>query len=404
MSPAARFLDHLAQSLYAKTFRKLTLSSPRDDSGDEPRNLYARAIDTKEGTRLQLVWRHPRRDITKTLPFGEGLAALREAIPARWERGNLLTATGDWALRCDPQGEGQLKAQRPTSTAIPSRDHDRQKPAALDPAASLPFLHALGVTDATGAPRPAMADKLRQIQRFVELLGHVLEGANLADAKPLKLVDMGAGKGYLTFAAAQYLRGRGIEAEIVGVEARAELVDLGNEVAIRTGFAEQLRFEVGEIGNWQPAGEVHFLMALHACNTATDDALFKGIRAGAAVILASPCCHQELRPLLAIPRVLAPVLRHGTLLERESEILTDGLRALLLEMHGYRAQVFEFISPEHTGKNLMISAHRLAQPANADARRAEFHALCDFYGVHTQRLAALLGELPSTTHAPLDPA
>jgi SAM-dependent methyltransferase len=225
----------------------------------------------------------------------------------------------------------------------------------------------------------------------VEVLGHCVEDCALKDAKEIRAADLGAGKGYLTFAAYDFFRKRGVAVQMTGVEARPDLVEVTNRVARECG-CEGLQFVAGEIATFVPES-LDLLIALHACDTATDDALQLGLRTGAQLLLAAPCCHQELRPQMIPPAVLAPVLRHGILLEREAEILTDALRALLLEMHGFAARVFEFISPEHTGKNLMIAAHRLVQPRDPAHFREQFRAILDFHGIREQRLARLLGEL-----------
>jgi hypothetical protein len=182
-----------------------------------------------------------------------------------------------------------------------------------------------------------------------------------------------------------------VAVEVTGVEARPELVELTNRVAREQGISG-LNFVCGRIGEFTPPHPPDILIALHACDTATDDALAQGVRAGAALILAAPCCHQEVRTQMRPPVVLREVLRHGILAAREAEIVTDGLRALLLEMHGYRASVFEFISPEETSKNLMLSAQRRAQPVDAAPLRAQFRAVMEFHGLREQRLARLLGE------------
>jgi precorrin-6B methylase 2 len=213
----------------------------------------------------------------------------------------------------------------------------------------------------------------------------------LPEHAPLRIVDMGAGKGYLTFAVAEYFRSREVKAEIIGVEARPNLVELTNRAAREHGFPG-LKFVQGTIADFTPPNPLDILIALHACDTATDDALAQAVRAGAALILAAPCCQKEVRAQMQPPAVLREVLRHGILAEREAEIVTDGLRALLLEMHGYRATVFEFISPEETSKNLMIAAQRRQQPMDVAPLRMQWQALMDFYGLREQRLAKLLGE------------
>jgi len=206
----------------------------------------------------------------------------------------------------------------------------------------------------------------------------------------LMIVDMGCGKGYLTFAAYDWLRRSGGNAAMVrGIEARADLVELCNRAAQENRF-DGLRFETGNIADAN-LDRADVLIALHACDTATDDAIAWGVRAGASLIIASPCCHRELRPQLRPPPVLADALRHGILLERQAEFVTDALRAALLEWAGYDTKVFEFISTEHTAKNLMIAAtKRSGPPSRADDAR-KVRELAAGYGICRQRLATHLG-------------
>ncbi len=377
------FLEKLRASLADRTFVKLTLSEPVGADVDL-RNVYGRLVELKGGPQLSLVFHHAKRDVTKNFDPEAGAARVGELLAADFARGYLFTTTGDWQWRA-----GGLKASRPKFTVAPSPEHDRAKATPLE--AASPFLRALGVTNAAGEPRPAMADKLRQIQRFTELLGHLLDDSPLRERRALRALDMGAGKGYLTFATHAFLRSRGIAAEVIGVERREDLVTFTEKTARDLG-CDGLKFVRGAIGEFQPEGSIDVLIALHACDTATDDALFQAIRAGASLIVTAPCCHQQIRAQLQPPPVLREVLRHGILAEREAEILTDGLRALLLEIHGYKASVFEFISPEHTSKNLMLAAHRRTQPIDPEPLRARFRALGEFYGIREQRLAQLLGE------------
>ena len=383
MSDRDRFLEKLRACLEGGTFVKLTLSQSADASA-QLRNLYARVVELREGRRVSCVWRHATRDVTKNFPPEEAIERIAEMLGGEFERAHLFTITGDWQWRAG----GRLKASRAAFTQLPPPEHDREKPRAI-PAQS-GFLRALGVTNADGQPRPGMADKLRQIERFTELLGHLVDDSLLRDRREIRVVDMGAGKGYLTFATCAFFRARGVAVNVTGIELRAELVDLANGVAKDAGF-DELRFERGAIGA-VAVDACDVLIALHACDTATDDALHEGIRAGASLIVAAPCCHQELRPQIVPPPVLRDVLRHGILLEREAEIVTDAVRALLLEIHGYKASVFEFISPEHTGKNLMIAAHRRAEPPDPAPMRERLRELLAFHGIREQRLARKLGE------------
>jgi hypothetical protein len=391
-----RFLKKMETAWRDGTLVKLTLSQPRGKEA-ELRNIYGRVVELREGRRISFLWRYATRDVTKNLTIGDALTFLEKSLGAEWERAHLFTTTGDWQLRFDANGRGALKASRPAFSVVPTPEHNREKATPIA-AADAGWLRDLGVTNDAGAPRPGMAPKLRQIQRFVELLGHLVDDAPLtADGggspseTPLQVVDMGSGKGYLTFATAEFFRQRGIAAEVIGVEARADLVELTNRVA-REHAIERLSFACGRIGEYMPPRPPDVLIALHACDTATDDALAQGVRANASLILAAPCCHKEVRSRMQAPPVLREVLRHGILAEREAEIVTDGLRALLLEMHGYRASVFEFISPEETSKNLMFAAVRRAQPVDSAPLREQWRALMAFYGLSEQRLATLLGE------------
>jgi SAM-dependent methyltransferase len=383
--PRDRLLEKLRAAVAAGTFARLTLSEP---VGAEPglRNVYARPVELREGRRVSIVWRHATRDVTKNLPPDTAIETIGALLGASFVRAHLFTTTGDWRLDLT---RGTLKASRPAFAVAPPPEHDRPRVKALGRA---PFLAALGVTDAAGMARPGMADKLRQIERFAELLGHLVADSPPRQRGALRVLDLGAGKGYLTFAAHEFFRARGLAAEVTGVEMRPDLVTLTENVA-RELHCDGLRFIRGAIGEFTPPAPPDVLLALHACDTATDDALHLGITSGAALILAAPCCHKEVRAQLTPPPVLRDVLRHGILAEREAELVTDGLRALLLEVHGYRASVFEFIAPEHTGKNLMIAAQRRAHPIDPEPLRARLRGLLDFYGLREQRLARLLGEL-----------
>jgi SAM-dependent methyltransferase len=269
--------------------------------------------------------------------------------------------------------------------------HDRDKRRPID--VNEPFLAALGVTDAQHRLIPAMARKWKQINKFIEVLGHAVESAPSLTGgrgeRPLQVLDFGAGKGYLTFAVHDFLRhAPGGPAQITGVDLKDDMVRLGNAAAGELGL-EGLRFELGDVRSYA-ARPVDIMIALHACDTATDHAIHMGIRSGAAIIMCSPCCHKELRPQLRSPALLQPLLRHGIHLGQEAEMVTDGLRALLLEAQGYDTQVFEFTSLEHTSKNKMILAVKRATATSAAPVCEQIREIKAFYGIQEQRLEALL--------------
>jgi SAM-dependent methyltransferase len=389
MTGHERFLDKLRNSLAENGgFVKLTLSHAAGPDADmELSNLYARPVKLHDGEHVQCVWHYATRDVTKNFPRAEAADFIIGQLDTTFLRANLFTTIGDFQWR--GPGAGKFQAKRPSFAALPQQEHNRQKVRAVS---AEPWLVALGVTAPDGTARPGMADKLRQIERFVELLGHSFDEGPLKNSKEVHVADLGAGKGYLTFAAHDFLKKRGIAGTVTGVEQRADLVEKIERVARECG-CDGLNFVPGDIASYAPPSSLDVLIALHACDMATDDALALGVRFGAQLILAAPCCHREVRPKIDPPEVLAPVFRHGILFERYAEILTDSIRALVLEINGYRAKVHEFISPEHTGKNLMISAQRMEDTRDPAPLKAQLQELLEFHRIEDQRLAKLLHDL-----------
>jgi SAM-dependent methyltransferase len=227
------------------------------------------------------------------------------------------------------------------------------------------------------------------------VLSAALKSSPVSGQLEVRVVDFGSGKGYLTFAMHDWLGGQGRVAHVTGVELREDLVSLCNEAAARHGLTG-LQFALGDVRQRAPE-PMDVMVALHACDTATDHAIHLGLRAGASVILCSPCCHKQIRPQMRTPPLLRPLLQHGIHLGQEAEMVTDSLRALLLEAEGYATQVFEFIALEHTSKNKMILAVKKigAALATAEQRRPELLSqiaeIKRFYGLREHCLETLLG-------------
>lgn len=380
-----KFEALLSSAVHEQTLVKLTLGKYR---GAEPGliNVFARPVVLRGTPHLTFVYRYATRDVTKNHLPEAGLQVIRGLIGPAFRDAHLFTPAQTAQLTLNDDGDARLKVKVASAApVVPNASHDRAKSHLIP--SDAPWLQALGVTNSRGQPREAMASKLRQINKYVELLQHLVQNSDLSGrTTPFRLYDMGSGKGYLTFAAAQHF---GALAMIKGIETRVDLVDHCNKVAADSGFGERLKFVAGNIHE-AALGDVDVLVALHACDTATDDALFRGIEKSASLIVVSPCCQKELRNQLTPPPVLAPVLHHGIFQERQSEFVTDALRSLLLEWAGYRTKVFEFISTEHTAKNVMIAATRTGighSPKTAEA----IAAFCRFYGIRHQRLAQLLG-------------
>jgi SAM-dependent methyltransferase len=383
----ARFLALLDSSLAQHQFVKLVLAKPR---GAEPglERVEVRRLELQGKDSLSFLYRHATRDITKNLPVADGVARVHGLLGPSFRNAHLRTTSDETQLSISKRGQGHVTV----TLAAQARDepapaHNREKLRWVE--LSRPFLAELGVTNAQHQLVPAMARKWKQINKFVEVFAHALAASPLADAAQIHVADFGAGKGYLTFAVHEWLRHvKGVDARVTGVELRPDLVRLCNDAVARLGL-EGLRFERGDVRSYEPPA-LDVMIALHACDVATDHAIHLGIRAGAGIILCSPCCHKQIRPQLLSPHPMRPILQHGVHKDQEAEMVTDSLRALLLEASGYDTQVFEFISLEHTNKNKMILAVKRAQARQVDAVWAQLRELKQFYGIREQCLETLL--------------
>ncbi len=409
-----RFLEALAQGVADGSASRVLLSKPvAAGKEDDLERVTARPLVLRGEACLSFVYKHATKDVTKNEPVAQALETIDALVGTRFAHAHLFAR--DVELQLMMSRKGRYTLHRSKAQAAAPRDdatrnavaaahedddgagHDRKKHRFLS--LDTPFLAALGVTTARHELVPAMARKWKQINKFVEVMSHALESAGLGADAPLNIVDFGAGKGYLTFALHDYLRrqaqGRPRALDVVGVELRPDLVHLCNDAVAQCGL-EGLRFEAGDVGSFVPE-RLDVMIALHACDTATDHALHTGIRGGAAIIMCSPCCHKQIRPQMQMPPLLKPMLQHGIHLGQQAEMVTDGLRALLLEANGYDAQVFEFVALEHTSKNKMILAVRRRgrqDTPQALKRRADVLAQIDeikrFYGIEEHCLETLL--------------
>lgn len=389
-TPVDRFFAHLADHLERGSLAKLVLAKYHGAQSDLVR-VTVRPLLLRDQPHLSFVSSHTTRDVTHNHPLAEGMALLREWVGPTFRHAHLLATGVDVELRFSKRGKASLhqSASARDSVAAPTHDREKHRPLAL----ATPFLAALGVTTAEGRLVPAMARKFKQINKFVEVLDHAFAAAPLAAKSRIQVADFGSGKGYLTFAVHHHLRQTlGRDAQVTGIELRPELVALCNHAARQLGLTG-LHFEQGDV-HQRPVAPLDIMIALHACDTATDFAIHRGIRAGAALIICSPCCHKQIRPQLQSPAVMAPMLQHGIHLGQQAEMLTDSLRALLLQAHGYDTQVFEFVALEHTSKNKMILAVKRAQPLPPEPVWAQIRAIKDFYAVREHCLETLLAAGP----------
>ena len=383
----AQFLALLATSLHQHTFIKLVLARHVGAEVDLQR-VTAKPLTIKGQASLSFVYRYKTRDITRNLALDEALTLIGELLPASFRNAHLLSLNDEVQLEFTKKGKPMLHRNAvQQAREVVTGEHDREKKRYLE--LSRPFLHDLGVTDKQQALIPAMSRKWKQINKFIEVFSHALSSAPLAADQPVRVADFGSGKGYLTFAIHDYLRNTlQREAQVTGVELRPDMVELCNAAAARLEHPG-LKFECGDVRSVVPSA-IEVMIALHACDIATDYAIHTGIRCGAAIIMCSPCCHKQIRPQMHSPGLLKPMLQYGLHLGQQAEMLTDSLRALYLEACGYETKDFEFISLEHTNKNKMILATRRREPVAAQALLEKIQALKAFYGVKEHCLETLL--------------
>lgn len=246
-----------------------------------------------------------------------------------------------------------IKARSATCNAPRELSHNREKQYILREGCPVDFLVGLGVQTPDGRITKNKYDKFRQINRYLEFIEDILD--QLPREGTIHVIDFGCGKSYLTFAMYYYLRVlQGRDIHITGLDLKADVIRRCNELAAQCGY-KQLRFQVGDISAYEGEQKVDMVVSLHACDTATDYALEKAVGWGAKVILAVPCCQHEVNRQIHC-KELEPLLRYGVIKERMSALITDAIRAGLLEQQGYDTQILEFIDMEHTPKNLLIRA------------------------------------------------
>lgn len=334
------------------------LSKPRGGAGAS--RVTVAPVELRDGLRYRLTSKLADRTTDENLAPAAARDAVAALLRSRFRQALLQTEEADWQVL------GDRVLRRPPTRPQADRAHDRKKRSLLEEGVPVPFLVELGVMTPDGQVKKARTAKFRQVNRFLELVDDVVPA--LAPDGRLRVVDFGCGKSYLTFALHHFLTElRGFEVDIVGLDLKEDVVATCAALVERSGVSG-LRFERGDIASFDAGRKVDLVVSLHACDTATDEALAQAVRWQADAILAVPCCHKEAYRQLRSD-LLAPLLRHGLSKERFATVITDSLRAQLLELAGYRTQLVEFVELEHTPKNVLIRAVR-GRPAGAGARRA----------------------------------
>ena len=378
------FLSQVADSAEQGLLVKMTLSKPALKY-DELRNLYVKPVLIKGKRLFAFTYHYERRDEVKNYDAAQMLEVLKGMLPQRFLNAVLFTVSEDVTLLVSSKGKATIQTKKVQECREPDLEHDKQKSRLVNP--SNPWWYQLGLTTREGKVTADMQHKFKQIYKYAEIVESLI--------KPMKfdgtvhIADMGAGKGYLTFALYELLTQRlHLDVDIKGVEIRPDLVLKINEI-IQSSNLKGMEFVESSIEAFHPE-KLDVLIALHACNTATDDAIAKGIKAGAELIVCAPCCHKQIRQEMERSGKVDAITRYGIFLERQAVMVTDTIRALILEYYGYKTQVMEFIEMEHTPKNVLLVGKKTDKPVDRKAILDMIEKLKQQYGIEHHYLETIV--------------
>jgi len=391
MNATEELIALLDDALKQNDFIKLTLSKAKRKS-DDLKRVNIKPVALKTGIKISFQYQYQRRDEVKNHDPEQCAALVKTMLEEQFLEANMFTLKEHTMLLTNNKGSSRLIISPLQESPKLDLLHDKQKTRLIE--AKKPHWFLLGLTDRSGNILPSMQHKFKQINKYIEILEPLID--QLGQENEIHIADMGAGKGYLTFALYEYLANKSPNKIFVtGVEQREELVEKTQAIAQKAGF-EQLHFVTGNIDSFK-SEKLDVLIALHACDTATDDAIATGIKAGAKLIVCAPCCHKQIRNEISAPFDALPMLRFGILFERQAEIITDTLRALIMEKYGYKSQIQEFIDAGHTPKNLLLTGIKTEKPADMKGLDEKIENLKKQYGIKEHYLEKVLCELKSKT-------
>lgn len=386
------------------------------------KKIRLRRITGGEEYLVQAEFFIARQTFHRNMSEQEIITLLDLCFSGLFSRGTFSASDGVRSVMVSKKGALSIilapgKLAPPSETEYRNLSHDRIKRRIIPEGSPVPFLVDLGVMAADGSVYKSKYPKYRQINRFLEFVADILPELRKASGEnpgePLRVVDFGCGKSYLTFALYHYLHHiENFPVSITGLDLKQDVIDRCSLLARTCGY-DGLSFAVGDIAGYTESAAIDMVVSLHACDTATDLAIAQAIRWNTPVILAVPCCQHELNTQLApgsvrneALRPITPLLRHGIIRERFSALLTDTLRAELLESCGYRVQLVEFIDMSHTPKNILIRAIRekKSDTRTDNCRRPSrsFRELADFFGVQQTLETELYGDTTGETSAGKD--
>ena len=367
----SKILEIIDANVWSKSLVKLRISGPRNE-GLLYNDITIKLIDLNAGTKLQFLYKYADKVITKNYNLEESKVLISEALT---KFKNLTVITAEHTYQYNAGRNKLFKTANKKKLEAKTR-HNKNKEHYISQ--DKEFLKELGITNASGNIAAGKGAKFKQINRYIDIFQSLIKEADLGQT--FDIVDMGSGKGYLTFAMSDYLNvERGMQVKVSGVELRENLVEKCNTIAKKCAY-KNLHFVHNDIES-TALEKTDVLIALHACDTATDDAIAKGIEAKAKLIICSPCCHKQIRKQMSKDIKLKALTSFGIFKERQAELITDVLRTLILELHGYKTKVLEFISSEHTSKNLMIVGVRSETTPDIESITKEIKLIKSEFGI-----------------------
>jgi SAM-dependent methyltransferase len=365
------FTEAASKILDTNSFVRAVLSGRRRNMTVDFERIDIRLVEIKGVLHLQLMQNDGRATTTKNLL--PSMVEVDQLLNSGYA--NIMVESTDeaYSIRVTKSGDAQVHTEKRQSEQ--NLSHDKKKERLLD--SNDPFLLEVGIADAKGVIKPSRQDKYKQVEEFLRLLSPALNAAIEAGQihkptkeNPLRITDLGCGHAYLTFAAHQFLINSGIPVVVTGIDVRPDSRDRNNKIAEKLGITTTINFKAEEISK-TTAETADIAIALHACDTATDDAIAWAVNGGSKLLLIAPCCHHDIQKQIdAAPEPWGAITKFGLMKERLGDLLTDSLRAQLLRLVGYRVEIIEFVGGEHTPRNLMIRAVKTdAKPEQIDIDR-----------------------------------
>ena len=365
------FSEAASKILDTNSFVRAVLSGRRRNMTVDFERIDIRLVEIKGVLHLQLMQNDGRATTTKNLL--PSMVEVDQLLNSGYA--NIMVESTDeaYSIRVTKSGDAQVHTEKRQSEQ--NLSHDKKKERLLD--SNDPFLREVGIADAKGVIKPSRQDKYKQVEEFLRLLSPALNTAIEAGQihkptkeNPLRITDLGCGHAYLTFAAHQFLINSGIPVVVTGIDVRPDSRDRNNKIAEKLGITKTINFKAEEISK-TTAETADIAIALHACDTATDDAIAWAVNGESKLLLIAPCCHHDIQKQIdAAPEPWGAITKFGLMKERLGDLLTDSLRAQLLRLVGYRVEVIEFVGGEHTPRNLMIRAVKTdAKPEQIDIDR-----------------------------------